>query len=689
MDSYAYTPNEIILADRHWRTMPRFWTKRSRSLAATVAALALVPIGIFNASDVVAQELESFAILSGQTITNTGPTTILGNIGVFPGSTFTGAGSVTQTGETYLATALAGRMQDDLTTLYNVLAGRPTSAGGNLTGQELGGLTLQPGVYNFDTSAGLSVGQTLILDGNGDPNAVFIFNIGSTLTLGTGSTVQLVGGVEGSNVFYRVGSSATLGTASVMEGQIVALTSISLLTGAVIDCGAALARNGSVTLDTNTIQICDLAAPPITPPIIPVITPVVTPPTPPGVTPPTTPVAIPPANPVVVAEALDDFVAGGGTLPPGIAILPLVLTPTELADVLAELSGEVGTGVSPSGMQAMNAFIDLTLSDRSGPMMTIAPPPIPPQPAPPATVSVLGYGPGDVPASNLPFSGSYTALPQQTWGIWVAGFGERSVTKGSATLGTHRRTSELLGGALGVDYYLDPDTTIGFAVGVSGTRFGLSDDFGSGTMTTYHAGIHARREFDAAYLAGALAYGYSDVSTHRTVTIAGIDRFAADFDAHNVGGHIEAGYRLGWITPYAALRGQSLRTPAYSETTVAGASTFALDYAARTATSLRSELGAEVEWSDTVNEDTTLVLRLRGAWAHELSSKTDVNASFQRVAGPSFTVAGAKPDRDSLLLSAGAEVRTRDGFYVAGSLNSSFASNAYTYGGAIKLGYTW
>ncbi|MFH1517275.1 MAG: ice-binding family protein, partial [Pseudomonadota bacterium] len=652
--------------DRRSRAVPQSQTKRSRFLAATVAALALVPIGMFSSSDVIAQELESFAILSGQTITNTGPTTILGNIGVFPGSTFTGAGSVTQTGATYLGTALAGRMQDDLTTLYNVLAGRPTSAGGDLTGQALGGLILQPGVYNFDTSAGLAVGQTLTLDGNGDPNSVFIFNIGSTLTLGSGSTIQLISGVEGRNVFYRVGSSATLGTASVMEGQIVALTSISLLTGAGIDCGAALARNGSVTLDTNTIRICGLTTRSFEDVIA-------------GTTPPT--------NPVIVAEALDEFVAGGGILPPGFAVLPLVLTPAELATVLEQFSGEVGTAVSPSGMQAMNAFLDLTLGGRSGPTMVVAPPPVPE--FVPATVSVLGYGPGDVPASNLPFSGSYTALPQQTWGMWVAGFGERSVTKGSAALGTHTRTSDLLGGALGIDYYLDPDTTIGIAAGVSGTRFGLSDDFGSGTMTTYHAGIHARREFDAAYLAGALAYGYSDVSTSRTVTIAGTDRYAADFHAHNVGGHIEAGYRLGWITPYAALRGQSLRTPAYSETTVAGASTFALDYAARTATSLRSELGAEVQWSDTFNEDTTLVLRLRGAWAHELSSNTAVNASFRRLAGTSFTVDGAKPHRDSLLLSAGAEVRMRDGFYVAGSLNGAFVSNAYSYGGAIKLGYTW
>src|SRR5690606_16666690 len=159
-------------------------------------------------------------------------------------------GSVTQTGSTYLGNEVAARMQDDLTTLYNVLAGRPTSAGGNLTGQELGGLTLAPGVYNFDTSAGLSAGQTLTLDGGGDPDGIFIFNVGSTLTTGSGSQVLLQNGAQGGNVFFRIGSSATLNTSSDLEGQIVALTSITMNTSASIGCGAVLARNGSVTLDT-------------------------------------------------------------------------------------------------------------------------------------------------------------------------------------------------------------------------------------------------------------------------------------------------------------------------------------------------------------------------------------------------------------------------------------------------------
>ena len=188
-------------------------------------------------------------------MTNTGPTTIIGDIGVSPGDTLTGNGSITQTGTTYLGGPVATRIQADLTTLYNVLAGRPNSVNGNLSSTTLAGLTLLPGVYSFDTIALLAPNPTLTLDGGGDPNAVFVFNIGSELKLGDGAKIVGLNGTAGSNVFYRVGSSATLNTSSEIIGQIVALTSISLLTTAQIDCGAALARNGSVTLDTNTIEI--------------------------------------------------------------------------------------------------------------------------------------------------------------------------------------------------------------------------------------------------------------------------------------------------------------------------------------------------------------------------------------------------------------------------------------------------
>lgn len=173
------------------------------------SALAALPLGLAPLGTVMAQELDSFAVIAGSALTNTGPTIIDGNIALSPATSFTGANSVTLTGQTFIADAVAMRQQERLTTLYNALSGRPTSQDGNLTGQDLGGMTLTAGVYNFDSSAGLAAGRVLTLDAGGDPNAVFIFNIGSTLITGPGSSVLLVNGAQGGNVFYRVGSSAT------------------------------------------------------------------------------------------------------------------------------------------------------------------------------------------------------------------------------------------------------------------------------------------------------------------------------------------------------------------------------------------------------------------------------------------------------------------------------------------------
>lgn len=149
----------------------------------TTSMISLSPLLALSPAN--AQALTGFAVLAGQSVTNTGPTTIIGDIGVSPGDTLTGNGSITQTGTTYLGGAVATRIQADLTTLYNVLAGRPNSVNGNLSSTTLAGLTLLPGVYSFDTIALLAPNETLTLDGGGDPNAVFVFNIGSELNSAT------------------------------------------------------------------------------------------------------------------------------------------------------------------------------------------------------------------------------------------------------------------------------------------------------------------------------------------------------------------------------------------------------------------------------------------------------------------------------------------------------------------------
>ena len=189
----------------------------------------------------------SYGILAGSTVTCAGaPGTINADVGVSPGSTTTGFPPCTISGSTHLADAVAGTQQNRLTGAYNYLAGRP--CGTVVTPADLGGRTLPPGVYCAATSMGVT--GTVTLDGQGDANATFIFQVGSTLVTGTGADIALIGGAQAKNVWWQVGSSATLGTGTTFRGNILALTSITLVDNATM-LGRALARNGAVSLGTN------------------------------------------------------------------------------------------------------------------------------------------------------------------------------------------------------------------------------------------------------------------------------------------------------------------------------------------------------------------------------------------------------------------------------------------------------
>ena len=194
---------------------------------------------------------DSFAVLGGQTVTNTGATTIGGNLGVSPGTAITGQASITETGKVHKNDGVAVQAQSDVTTAYNYLA--KLSPISELSGKNLGGLILNPGVYHFETSAQLT--GTLTLDAHGSDNAFWAFQIGTTLTTASSSSVHVINGGLNNGLYWQVGSSATLGTSSTFEGNILALTSITMNTSATIPCGRALARNGSVTMDTNVVSI--------------------------------------------------------------------------------------------------------------------------------------------------------------------------------------------------------------------------------------------------------------------------------------------------------------------------------------------------------------------------------------------------------------------------------------------------
>lgn len=202
---------------------------------------------------------QNFAVLAGTTVTNVGATVVTGDVGVSPGAAIVGFPPGVVIGTLHAASAPAAQAQLALTTAYNTAAALP--CGAPIVG-DLGGQILTPGVYCAPTSAGLT--GALTLDYQGNPNAVFVFQIGTTLTTAAGSSVVAIntgGNTCRGNVNWQVGTSATLGTGSSFAGNILALVSITLTTGAQL-AGRALASNGATTLDTNTITACTVAAPP-------------------------------------------------------------------------------------------------------------------------------------------------------------------------------------------------------------------------------------------------------------------------------------------------------------------------------------------------------------------------------------------------------------------------------------------
>ena len=221
-------------------------------VAFLVAALVQPPIGLAAAPPDLGTA-DNYALVANTTITNTGVSLVAGNLALV-GPSVTGMGGVV-TGRSDIGNAAAARAEDD------VLSGHHDATGAGpvteMSGVDLGGMTLGPGVYHFGSSAALH--GTLTLDGEGASNPTFIFQIGSTLTTGTGARVRLTNGADGCAVFWAVGSSATLGTATSLQGNLMALVSITMTTGATIGVGGgrnggrAFAQNGAITLDTNTI----------------------------------------------------------------------------------------------------------------------------------------------------------------------------------------------------------------------------------------------------------------------------------------------------------------------------------------------------------------------------------------------------------------------------------------------------
>lgn len=334
---------------------------RSRFVSTLLCAALVLLVSSAAVAQISLGTAQSFGVLGGSTVTNTGATTVNGNVGVSPGSAVTGfPPGIVVGGAIHSNDAVAVQAQNDLTTAYNNIAGTPCTV--DLTGQDLGGLTLAPGVYCFASSAQLT--GPLALDAQGNPNALFLFKIGSTLTTASGSSVTVINGGSACNrVFWQVGSSATIGTGSSFAGDILALTSITLTTGA-NTTGRALARNGAVTLDTNNVNTCGVVNCP-------------------GIT--VNPASLPngavgtPYNQVVSATggtAPYTFVISSGALPTGLLLNPttgaITGTPTTAGTFTFTITATDANGCSGSRLYTV------TIAGAGCPVIRLSPSTLPP-----------------------------------------------------------------------------------------------------------------------------------------------------------------------------------------------------------------------------------------------------------------------------------------------------------------------
>ena len=210
---------------------------------ALPTAVQAAPVGLGTAGP--------FVVLGGTKVTNVGPSVLNGNLGISPGTELEGFGlPAVINGSTHATNEVAAKAQLDLTTAYDVAAGQPVLPVNDLSGTDLGERKLSPGTYRYNAAALLT--GALTLDAEGDPNAEFVFQIGSQLTTESASSVLLVNGASPCNVYWQVGSSADLGTTTSFQGSLMALTSISLKNGATV-LGRMLARNGQVSLINNVL----------------------------------------------------------------------------------------------------------------------------------------------------------------------------------------------------------------------------------------------------------------------------------------------------------------------------------------------------------------------------------------------------------------------------------------------------
>jgi autotransporter-associated beta strand protein len=400
------------------------------------------------------------------------------------------------------------------------------------------------------------------------------------------------------------------------------------------------------------------------------------------------------ANQRNVANALANFFNANG----GIPMVFGTLTPAGLTQV----SGEIATGSQQTTFDAMNLFIGLLIdpfvAGRGDPVNAGANAAQFVDENNAASAYAANGKPGPQSERDA-YAAVYSKAPAvadsftRRWSVWAAGYGGSQTTDGNAVVGSNNTRSSIGGVAVGSDYRFSPYTIAGFAIAGGGTSFSVNG-LGSGRSDLFQAGAFIKHNVGAAYLTGALAYGWQDIATDRAVTVVGTDFLHANFNASAYSGRVEGGYRFvtPWmamgVTPYAAGQFTAFDLPGYAEQAIAGANTFALTYAGKSVIDTRSELGLRTDKPFAV-QNGIFTLRGRAAWAHDFNTNRSITPAFQTLPGASFVVNGAAPAHDSALVTASAEMKWLNGISLAGTFEGEFSNVTASYAGKGMARYAW
>jgi len=552
---------------------------------------------------------ENFGVLAGSEVTNTGPTMITGDVGVSPLTSITGFPPGGVNGTFHLNDGVAAQAQLDLTTAYVDAANRPST----LIAADLSGGNFVSGVYS-NPALGFSAG-TLILDGQGNADSVWIFQSGSDLIIGSGTSIILINGAEACKIFWQVTSSATIGTGASFQGTILALTSIEVHTGATV-IGRLLARNGAVTLDTNTIVAAICAA------------------------------VIPDSGVIPGNGTKDDAAKRAEELKRALILASQIQTINSLpglTSIYTQGFGQFDTEV----FALQQRFADLRLRSRATDRPRVFnSEPIPSGKNPP------WEGKNPRWEGKNPIGGEDEWLPEEVelaeddrWGFFITGSGD-------STSGYDNYDGSSIGTTVGVDYWLNENLVVGVSVGYSHSEsdliHGSEIEADGGKAALY--GMYQNGGF---FTEGLIGGGYNSYDITRTAFLGDAkgDTHGTQFDAY-----AGMGYDLAWrgwtITPMASLLYTRVGIDGYDEV----GSLLPLIIDSQHASSLRSRVGPRIAYTSRLGR-ARVTPSFSAQWQHEfMDDQLPFDARFANDPGNVFTVYGPQVGRDSLLLTAALNV---------------------------------